>query len=808
MGAQCSVAFPRPSDGLQACGPHGVLCSDEDCGCSPCTEEMSIGLQGATHPLIHNRAVGSASSPRTPRGPVPPWAVSYTTAVDRTATGATPPRSPTPPRFAPPGLPDDDIRSAANVLTLNSVFDAKFGQELFGAARSGNTSRLTALLQQVNSQALTLACSEQNGGYDAAMVAERYEQASDLVASFLGKARDSTWPHEPLLSTAARAGHVDAVQILLGSRSDPLAVDDQQCSALHRASSSGNLLVVLLILDRVQANLRSVNLAGLTNIDGETPEMFAALAGGSDICRAFEIFSNMQNDAELRQLGSSASSPDAAGIHRGPGTGDILTFIDMAADARSPAGLSASAMLRRSTMGSSLVQSMSRRIPNNEQELRQLIEQACHGILTAEEHLLSNSWNATDPSLDPVLRTFHMTAEYRCAWQRLRTSTVKESGSTNLDDFWQTHLTAELMVVTLRNAVGDTFQILLTVLWLYTREAWLRHVLDALATALHSTTIMQSKAGVSSSVPADAATGATPLCRSDIPGTLQSIAPLIDALGPCMQLVQSALGWFEEAGIRHASVTYRPLSLPMLGLQHLAEAVRHGVELSFESERSEQVKGDYHRSSGFGSNAWVSLGSGSFFSSLSSRSEAIRRLCRTRCNVLLAIRPDDTRACYPKHMSLRGSSMDDTLFPMNALFRITRMTKSFSSDLEPEVCSKANSSRWPVWIIELQSACRHVEAMEFLERSGNLVAGELEVNLQDWMSNAPVDEEQERIVAAREMLARIAGAPAGASAPLRPDKVNGSSEVTTQSVSQYAQLAEGCGNVAGVTHTLLAKARC
>lgn len=149
--------------------------------------------------------------------------------------------------------------------------------------------------------------------------------------------------------------------------------------------------------------------------------------------------------------------------------------------------------------------------------------------------------------------------------------------------------------------------------------------------------------------------------------------------------------------------------------------------------------------------------------------------------------------------------MDDTLFPVNALFRITRMIKSSSSDLEPEVCSNANSSRWPVWIIELQSACRHLESIELLERSGSLVAGELEVCLQEWISNAPVDEEQDRILAAREMLARIAGAPPGGLAPLGPDRVNGSSEVA---FPQYAQLAEGCGNVAGATHTLLAKARC
>eukprot|EP00438_Fugacium_kawagutii_P032979 Skav223889 [mRNA] locus=scaffold1226:701620:704054:- [translate_table: standard] len=38
-----------------------------------------------------------------------------------------------------------------------------------------------------------------------------------------------------------------------------------------------------------------------------------------------------------------------------------------------------------------------------------------------------------------------------------------------------------------------------------------------------------------------------------------------------MQLVQAALGWFEEANIHHTAVTYRPLLLPMLGLQKLVD---------------------------------------------------------------------------------------------------------------------------------------------------------------------------------------------------------------------------------------------
>merc|ERR1712151_333583 len=172
-----------------------------------------------------------------------------------------------------------------------------------------------------------------------------------------------------------------------------------------------------------------------------------------------------------------------------------------------------------------------------------------------------------------------MGIELRSAWQRVRIDSIKaESANLNpeIDEFWQTHLSAETMVSTMRSAIGDTFQLLLTVLWLYTREAWLRHVLDSLAVALHAA----SASGTGGTCMGEGATGATPLWRQDLPSALQPIAPLVDALAPCMQLVQSALCWFEEAGIRHSAPTYRPLSLPMLGLQRLVDKYIEGRRAS------------------------------------------------------------------------------------------------------------------------------------------------------------------------------------------------------------------------------------
>jgi len=160
-------------------------------------------------------------------------------------------------------------------------------------------------------------------------------------------------------------------------------------------------------------------------------------------------------------------------------------------------------------------------------------------------------------------------------------------------------------------------------------------------------------------------------------------------------------------------------------------------------EDSEGRNGESQSTSSLESGAWVTLGAGTFFSSMSQRSDAIRRLSKSRCNVLLVIRPDEVAPCYPKHMSLRGSSVDDTLFPLGALFRITRIQRTVSSELIPEVSkSSSSNSRWPVMIIELLAVSHHTEVLELLERRGDLGAGELESRLEAWISEAPSSEEQ------------------------------------------------------------------
>ena len=55
--------------------------------------------------------------------------------------------------------------------------------------------------------------------------------------------------------------------------------------------------------------------------------------------------------------------------------------------------------------------------------------------------------------------------------------------------------------------MSDTFQLLLTVLWLHTRETWLFHIMDALAPALW---MVKSQSPNAHARVAEDATGATP----------------------------------------------------------------------------------------------------------------------------------------------------------------------------------------------------------------------------------------------------------------------------------------------------------
>lgn len=681
------------------------------------------------------------------------------------------------------------MKSAVSVLSLTSSFSAQFASDLFKAAKKGDASTVSSLIHQVNSTALSLV--------SAAPPSERQEKSAELVASYLSKIRDqSSQQRETLLGAAALAGQINVMQLLLTYKADPLGADEKGNSTLHKAGEGGNLLAALILLDRMQANDRSLSVTELPNLDGETPDMVAAVSGASDICRAFTVFREMQHDAELKQLGSNLAAPDLAGGHRaGPGTGDLLTCVDLAVQAPSPAAASTAALLRRFAVGTPLVPNLFQRIPEDQDKLQKMVDRVCSGLHMAEDMLMRKTkWNSSDPALDPALRSFVATAELRSQWQRLREEALKSPGNEGLEsaleEFWQTHLTAESMVVTIRTAMGDTFQLLLTALWLYTREAWLRHVLDALATVLHAASVRPEYN--------EGATGSTGpglvWSSADLPPAFQIVVPFVDALAPCMQLVQAALGWFEEANIRHTAATYRPLSLPMLGLQKLVDRY---ISLRRNGDGTQEVPWESGQPKKLESGSWISLGAGSFFSSLSQRSMAIRRLARTRCNALLIIRPEEIKPSYPKHMSLRGSSVDDTLFPLETVFRIGRITRTVSSDLDTDgtAAMQGANSRWPVMIIEVYAADRHLEAMELLHRRRELGQGELVSKLEEWARSAPPDQEPERLFEAGELLAKVGGDKSGADGK------------ASQLLAEAASAAEAAHQVDLAAQALFAKAR-
>jgi len=830
MGNACGATIARPLETVhRSCGrlagndDHSGYQDDDDVhNCGLCDQEVQSGtLHGAPGVLsAWDNMQQDDGTPQTPRGPIPPWAVAAGgPPIDRTATGATPPRSPTPARMTPPGMPDDEAREAITVLSLHSTFDAAFLQDLFGAARSGNTNELSTLLHQVHGGALTLVCNS-SGSNQGQVAAERCEKAAEMVANFLSKARDNAaTPRETLLGAAASGGHLEAVQLLLSSRADPVICDDQGNTALHRAAESGRLLTVLLVLDRMQATARALNVSELQNEEKESPEQLAMWSGASDVCRAFEIFGDMQNDAELRQLGSGLPT-DMPSSQRGTTASDVIALMDLAADATNQQGSQGpAAMLRRAVAGGGLVPNLHIRIPDDEGELRILINKACRGIQVAEQHLLKHDWDPSDPQIEPALRPLVTTLELRRSWQLLRLDVLKQEQVEGVEEFWQTHLSAETMVATMTNARGDTFQLLLTVLWLYTREAWLRHVVDALAIALRNVGMPPVSTANSA---ADGATGATPLLapvegkRTDIWNCTSAqsrlVIPLVEALGPCLQLVQGALSWFEEKGIRHQGLTYRPFSIPTLGLRAIERHMSaNSVETGNSNSAAERSRRRIELELSTGT--WVALGAGAFFSAMSSRSAALRRMTHTRCNVLLVVRPDDRGPLFPKQMSLRGSAVDDVLFPMGALFRVVRITKTVSSDLDPDGCGQGTNSRWPVHIIELAAANRFLESMEVLEKNNDLGCSELEMLLQHWVEGGAVSDHPGRLLQAGELLGRCSAygstrIASGDGSGTTPSATGARIDCALDLLCQAAAQAEKASDAVTAGRALLAKTRC
>jgi len=800
MGNHCSAKLIKREEHITF-DPAKYAVGGEEDGCGDMCGLASKEPEMYSNPhfplsfehLLQEREDGT---PRTPR-PVPPWAiVNDSPAVDLTATGPTPPRSPKPPRAIPPGVPDSENPRRTMVgASLGAQLGPDMAQDLFAAARSGNAKTICALLQSVSSCAHNIVAN-------ASGAAARQSDA-ELVATYLSDLRNAGggFPRHTLLGLAASSGHVEVVQALLSARADPLVTDDQGCNALHRAAESGRLLTVLLVLDRIQAKNRTLSTTDLQSTDGKTPEMFAALAGASDICKALEIHSDMQSNVELRHLGPGTTDQAGSTSSNLGAAGEVISLLDLQADARSTAGRTTTAALQRSIAGNGLVQDICGRLPTDADSLKQLVIRVTQGLIAAEDILLTTSWKQSENSNDPILRSFATTASLRCEWQRIRSEAVAAEQVEGLDDYWSTHLTARRMASTLHSSRGDVFQLLLAVLWLYTREAWLCHILDALCSVLCAAGVPHLSLGGSSQI--DGTTGAAP---PGLPPSLESLAPLVAALAPFMQMLQSALIWFDEAGRRHTAMTYRPLLLPMRSLQRLIEKYNRTSEAASNSKDGASLPGGPNS---LQEGTWISLGNGALFSAMSSRQDAIKRMTRMRCSVLLVLKPDDTSPCYPKQMSLSSGVTDDILFPLGALYRVTRMTRK-DIDLDSPH-NGSGGGRWPVVILEVSAASRYVEATELLEQRGDLRPGRLEVQLQLWTNGSPAGRLHDRQLEAGEALLRAAGSRAAVGGNTNGgtgEPPPGRYEAARTMLDRAAQGAEEAGDVSVAAKAILASARC
>ena len=149
MGSGCSVELAKQLD-CQSC--HAC---DEDvqldanyvwAGCMSREEP----LQNLPHPWHE-----SEDAP-TPRGPVPPWAVALSegSLVDRTATGATPPKVLAPPRCSPPGLPEEYHQNPpTDEPSLLTLLGDGYSRAIFRAARMGDATLLEKLIADAQSAA-------------------------------------------------------------------------------------------------------------------------------------------------------------------------------------------------------------------------------------------------------------------------------------------------------------------------------------------------------------------------------------------------------------------------------------------------------------------------------------------------------------------------------------------------------------------------------------------------------------------------------------------------------------------------------
>ena len=458
----------------------------------------------------------------------------------------------------------------------------------------------------------------------------------------LSLARDSTG--ETLLGAAAKQGEAFAVQVLLSHRADPIAHDSRGRMALHRAAESGDLLSTLMVLDRLQIANRHVNVTDFLDNAGETPGTLAAQNGASAVCSALELFGDLQLNAEQQYFGQLGVSGAFGGL---------LSLVDFTSES-SKERRDAREILEESSVGGHLVREIWQAAdPYDEVSLEDLLGKAFDALHEAEELLMTTSWM---PSIFCTLaaewKGFAKTVDLRVRWQKTRREAMK---SLEVEDFWQTHLSTKRLEQLTRTP-GSLRQLYLGVLWLYTRESWLPHVVDAMAAALRSLKEVEDAK--------DASNAPFPFHE------------LIKLLSPMVQLVQAATCFFRRSGIRHEGVTFRPLIVPASGLQQLIDMYL-GKKDECEKAAISQSGMEEERLS-LHTGIWFVMSRGSFPTAYASRWDAGKRLVQTNSNVLLAIQTDGKSPSYPEHMSLKGGC-DDVIYPVGTLFRLVRLARTTSS---------------------------------------------------------------------------------------------------------------------------------
>ncbi|CAE7650858.1 unnamed protein product [Symbiodinium sp. CCMP2456] len=670
MGLGCSVDVARAAV-CESCNCvddsfEGSRVWAQGCFSRSSLDSRDEGVFDHPHPLLCR-----SHEDDTPRGPTPPWAVHNTECepVDKTSTG--------------------ELDQSHNQPGLLVALGAGFCRDLFRAARTGND----AVLEKLIKNAYT-SCVRRGGSGDLD------DGTSEEVSSMLSFARD-VGTGETLLGAAAKHGEALVVRLLLLNSANPTISDSRGRMALHRAAEGGDLLTTLLVLDRLQSADRFLSVTDFVDNHGETPGVVASSAGSSAVCGALEIFGDMQLNAEQQYVGQLGK----------PGVrNDILSSLDFGSEAAT-ASLQC---LREASLGSALVPKI---WPQTQAgfDLADALNQAFQGLQQAEDLLMNGSWKPGQFGLPAGLKQVVRTIDLRVRWQRLRTDAMAGASSKALEEFWQTHLSAARMAKLTRGE-GNLQQIYLGILWLFTRESWLPHIMEALAGFLRESSpeVMQAYESMA----------------------LQS---LVQALSPMAQLVQAATCYFRQQGARHEGVTFRPVVLPPSVLKSMIDRFLECKERQQSSEATDPADAE-----DLETGMWFILSHGSFPTAFASRWDAGKRLAKTSSNVLLAIQADPKFPSFPEHMSLKGGG-DDVIFPAGTLFRLVRMSRTTSSELDSEACPKGSAMQWPVTVIELAATDPRPQAFLLLQRRGCLRPGEIQDALISWAAEQKGAEREQRV---------------------------------------------------------------